>query len=112
MSEKILQLNFKFNVTKKEYVDAVSPLANDFSTVPGLEWKVWLVNEANREAGGIYLFEDETSLESFISGPLAAKVKNHPALSNMSMKRFDVLERETTITRGPIGRKVTASATR
>lgn len=108
MSEKILQLNFKFNVSKKEYVDAVSPLANDFSAVPGLQWKVWLMNETNREAGGIYLFDDETTLESFIAGPLAAKVKNHPALSNMSVKQFDILERETTTTRGPIGRKVRA----
>ncbi len=108
MSEKILQLNFKINVTKKEYEDAVSPLANDFAAVPGLHWKVWLMNETNREAGGLYLFADDTSLQNFLTGPLAAKVKSHPALSNMSVKQFDIMERQTAITRGPIGQKVGA----
>ncbi len=108
MSEKILQLNFKYNGSRKEYEDAVSPLANDFAAVPGLHWKVWLMNEANREAGGLYLFADDTSLQNFLAGPLAGKVKIHPALSNMSVKQFDIMERQTTITRGPIRQKVGA----
>ncbi len=108
MSEKILQLNFKLNVTKREYEDAVSPLANDIAAVPGLQWKVWLMNETNREAGGLYLFADDTSLQNFLTGPQAAKLKTHPALSNMSVKQFDIMERQTEITRGPIGHKVGA----
>ncbi len=108
MSEKILQLNFKFNGTKKEYEDAVSPLASEVAAVPGLQWKVWLMNETNKEAGGHYLFANDTSLQNFLTGPQAAKLKNHPALSNMSVKQFDIMERQTAITRGPIGHKVGA----
>jgi len=60
------------------------------------------MNEAENEAGGIYLFNDESSLQAFIDGPLAAKVKSHPALSEMSAKLFDVMEDLTAITRGPV----------
>jgi hypothetical protein len=102
MAERILQLNFKFNVPRAEYEQAVSSLAGKFADVAGLRWKVWLMNEAESEAGGIYLFNDESSLENFLAGPLAAQVSSHPALSDMSVKRFDVMPDLTAITRGPI----------
>ena len=59
MSDMLLQLNFKYNVTRAEYEGAVSPLADQFAAVPGLRWKIWMINETESEAGGIYLFEDE-----------------------------------------------------
>ncbi|MEE8417766.1 MAG: YdhR family protein [candidate division Zixibacteria bacterium] len=102
MPGKILQLNFKFNVTSAEYEQAVSPLAEKFAAVDGLRWKIWLMNESETEAGGLYLFDNETSLKSFLDGPLAAAVSNHPALSDMSVKQFDVMDDITAITRGPV----------
>ncbi len=102
MSVKLLQLNFKFNVTSAEYEQAVSPLAEKFAAVSGLRWKIWLMNEGESEAGGIYLFDDEASLKAFLDGPLAAAVSSHPALSDMSVKRFDAMDSLTKITRGPV----------
>lgn len=102
MSAKILQLNFRFSVPRAEYEGAVSPLADDFAQVPGLVWKIWLMNEAESEAGGIYLFEDESSLKAYLEGPLAGAVKTHPALSDLNAKTFDVMEDLSGLTRGPI----------
>ena len=102
MSGRIMQLNFKFSVSGSEYEQAVSPLASQFAAVSGLRWKIWMINEAETEAGGIYMFDDEASLNAFLEGPLAAQVTNHPALSDFSVKQFDVMEDVTTITRGPV----------
>ncbi|MEE9554391.1 MAG: YdhR family protein [candidate division Zixibacteria bacterium] len=102
MSGKILQLNFTFNVSAGEYEKAVSPLAEKFAAVPGLRWKIWLMNEDKSEAGGIYLFDSASSLENFLSGELAAAVSSHPALSDMSVKQFDIMEGITSTTRGPV----------
>ena len=102
MSIKILQLNFKFNVSRAEYEQAVSSLASEFAAVPGLRWKIWMINEAEQEAGGIYLFDDKASVKAYLEGPLAAQVTSHPALSDFSVKQFDVMEDVTTITRGPV----------
>ena len=102
MSVKLLQLNFKFNVSEAEYKQAVSPLASEFATVPGLRWKIWMINEAEHEAGGIYLFDDEASVKALLEGPLVAQVTSHPALSDFSVKQFDVMEEMTAITRGPV----------
>ena len=102
MSGRIMQLNFKFSVSGSEYEQAVSPLASQFAAVAGLRWKIWMINETETEAGGIYMFDDEASLTAFLEGPLAAQVTSHPALSDFSVKQFDVMEEVTAITRGPI----------
>jgi len=102
MSGTIMQLNFKFSVSGSEYEQAVSPLASQIAAVAGLRWKIWMINEAEGEAGGIYLFDDEASVKAFLEGPLAAQVTSHPALSDFSVKQFDVMENVTAITRGPV----------
>jgi len=102
MAKMILQINFKFNVSRDEYEQAAKSLATEFAEVAGLSWKVWIMNEAESEAGGIYLFDDESSLQTFLAGALAAKVKNHPAFSDMSAKQFEVMTDATTTTRGPV----------
>ena len=102
MSEIMLQLNFNFSVSKEEYEQAVSPLADKFAEVPGLKWKVWILNGEKSEAGGIYMFENQASLDEFLAGPLAKIVTSHPALSDFSVKQFGIMKDITKITRGPL----------
>ena len=102
MAEKILQINFKLNVPRTEFEQAANSLAKEYAGVNGLRWKIWLMNEKEKEAGGIYVFEDEASLGAFLAGSLAQKVSKHPAVKNMTVKQFDYLPDVTAITRGPI----------
>jgi hypothetical protein len=103
MSQKILQVNFKFSgVSRAELEQAWLPAAQPIADTPGLRWKVWLMNEAEHESGGLYLFEDEASVQAFLAGPIVAAVKSNPAFSHISAKLFDVLETHTAITRGPV----------
>ena len=102
MSARILQINFKFNVSRAEYEQAVSPLADPIAAVAGLRWKIWLMNEAESEAGGIMLFDDEVSVKAYLGGPIVAQITSHPALSDFSVKQFDVLEEQTAITHGSV----------
>jgi hypothetical protein len=108
MAQQILQVNFKFNVPREQYENAVSPLAQDFANVPGCLWKVWLINEKENEAGGIYLFADEASVQNFKASPLVASVLSHPALSDFNIKQFEVLDQISRITRAPIAAAATA----
>jgi len=48
------------------------------------------------------LFESEEALNSYLAGPLAAKVKSTPALYDVNVKVFDVMEEVTATTRGPV----------
>lgn len=103
MAGRILQINYKFNVSRAEHDQVVSAVASEIAAVPGLRWKVWLMNEEESEAGGIYLFEDEASTNAYLDGPIVAQLVKLPALNDINVKQFDVPEKLTGITRGPVG---------
>lgn len=102
MAQQILQVNLKFNIPRAEletaWLDAAQPIAD----TPGLRWKVWLINEAENEAGGIYLFESKDAADSYIAGPMVAALKASPVVSNISAKLFDVMTEHSTVTRAPL----------
>lgn len=102
MSHTILQVNMKFSISKAELEAAWLGAAQPIADIPGLRWKVWLMNEKEHEAGGIYLFESEAAAQSYLAGPIVAALKSSPAVSNISAKLFDVLESHSAITRGPL----------
>lgn len=108
MTQKILQINFKITSSVKDYARLVAPLADPIAKVPGLEWKVWLFNEQNHEAGGVYLFRDETSLNAYLNGDIVAGMKTQPMIKEIAAKVFDVEESLTHKTRGPIKTAVAA----
>jgi hypothetical protein len=103
MSGRILHIDFKFNVAENEYVKAVTPLADPVSQVPGLQWKIWIINEAESEAGGIHLFEDEAACNAYLGSSLVETITSHPALSDFNVKQFDVMDEQSAVTRGPVG---------
>jgi len=100
--QKILQVNLKFTIPRADletaWLDAAQPIAD----TPGLLWKVWLMNERENEAGGIYLFENEAAAQSYIGGPIVASLKASPAVSNISAKLFDVMAYHSAVTRAPL----------
>jgi hypothetical protein len=98
----ILQINFKLNAAAADYRKVCESISQAIANVPGLLWKVWVLNEQEMEAGGIYLFQDERTLDAYLSGPIAAQIKSHPAVSDLSAKRFDVMKEVTYVTHGPI----------
>ncbi|MGA2488843.1 MAG: YdhR family protein [Anaerolineales bacterium] len=102
MSPKILQVNMKFSIPRADLEAAWLGAAQPIADVPGLQWKVWLMNETEHEAGGIYLFESEAAAQSYLAGPIVAALKSSPAISNISAKLFDVLESHSAITRAPL----------
>jgi len=104
----ILQINF--NVPAAEYQKMADSVAHAFLGVPGLRWKIWLVNPAAQEAGGIYLFDSQASLDAYLNGPLVAQMRGLTSIRNVSIKQFEVMPEVTALTRGPFETAVTSNA--
>ena len=102
MSETILQINFKFEGSKADYLKAFREAAEPIAASAGLRWKVWPWNEDEQVGGGIYLFDDESSAQAYLEGPIAAGLGQHPAVSEIRVRQFEVLDSLTAITRGPV----------
>ena len=102
MSPKLNQVNYNFTGTRAEFQTANLPFAPVLAELPGLRWKIWLMNEAEHLAGGLGLFADEATTQAFINDVLLAP-GGDPTISNIVYKIFDVLEEHSAITRGPVG---------
>lgn len=76
--------------------------AKQFLAVPGLKWKIWLDGEDDRRAGGIYLFDTRVAAEAYVAGPIVARMKANPEITDLQVRIFDVRERMTAITNGPV----------
>jgi len=99
MSAKILQINYKLNGPRAEYERENLPYGKPIADLPGLRWKIWIINETQSEAGGISLFDSDAAVKAFMDGPIIAEMKGDPTLS---IKAFDVMPELTTITRGSV----------
>ncbi|HTS62668.1 MAG TPA: YdhR family protein [Candidatus Acidoferrales bacterium] len=106
----ILQINFNLNVPAAEYQKMADSVAHAFLDVPGLTWKIWLLNPAAQEAGGIYLFDSQASLDAYVNGPLVAQLRGLTAVRNISIKQFEVMPGATALTRGPFEKAMTSEA--
>ena len=102
MAQKLVQINIRLRCSGAEYEKAVAPLAQAIADAAGLQWKLWLLNDAEHAASGIYLFADESSARAYLSGAVLARSIGHPLIGDVSIKQFDLLEELTRISRGPI----------
>src|SRR3954471_11110137 len=102
MPQYILQVNLTFSIPRTDPAAAWLGVAQPIAETPGLQWKVWLMNEAAHEAGGIYLFESKAAAEAYMGGPIVAALKASPVVSNINAKVFEVMGPHSAITRAPL----------
>ena len=98
---KLLQVDFDFAGPFGEEMAAVlAGLAESINHEPGMIWKIWTESQKDQLGGGIYLFEDEVSANSYL--------KMHSArLKEMGVKEvrgqiFDVNIPLSAINKAPI----------
>ncbi|GLR62852.1 monooxygenase [Marinospirillum insulare] len=64
---KLLQVDFPFSGPfGAEMTKALADLAESITKEPGFIWKIWTENAAEKEAGGIYLFENEATAKAYL----------------------------------------------
>ncbi len=100
----IVQINYRRPEMPQAEWDAryTDDRARPFLEVPGLLWKIWLDGTGERRAGGVYLFTDRAAAEAYAAGPIVARIKANPELSEVEVRVFDVSERMSAITRAPL----------
>lgn len=108
MAQKIVQINFKLTTPTADYAKMAGPLADPIAKVHGLVWKVWIYNEQQHEAGGIYLFKDETAANDYLAGDIVAGLKSQTTIKDITVKMSDIDEGLSRKTRGPIAIPVAA----
>lgn len=87
-------------VSEKELNELCDQLAPAIAAMPGLVSKVWLANAETNTYGGVYTWEDQASIDSFMGSQLIADFVGHPNITNVTSQVFDVMEEQSKVTRG------------
>jgi hypothetical protein len=78
---------------------AVGDLAESIAREPGMRWKIWTENAAEKTAGGIYLFETEATARAFLEMHLARLPSF--GVTNARARVFNINEPLSRITHAP-----------
>ncbi len=107
MAQRIVQVNGKIVVTLEEFEEQ-NPLdgAYFFAGLPGMLWKIFLLNRETMETGGIYLFADEDACADYVNGPIVAQLREWPLWTDFNLKVFDYMPEHSAITRAPVGERL------
>lgn len=98
---KLLQVDFDFTGPfGEEMADMLSGLAESINNEPGIIWKIWTESQKDQLGGGIYLFEDEASANSYLKMH-SARLKEM-GVNEVRVKIFDVNIPLSTINKGPV----------
>jgi hypothetical protein len=90
----ILVVNYKYDTREDNDLVELTrdgELSKVFKDVPGLGMKFGLANPEDNEYGGIYLFEDDASLEAFLASPILKEWASNPDVSQLTHKRYNAL---------------------
>lgn len=97
----ILQVDFPYpGPWGHDMFEAMESLARSIADEPGLVWKIWTMNEAAGEAGGIYLFKDAASAEAYLAMH-TARLKGF-GIPQVNGKIFEVHDALSKIDSGPV----------
>ncbi len=98
---KLLQIDFDHDGPYgKDMAQAFRELAKSIAAEPGFLWKIWTENQERGEAGGIYLFADQSSADAYLAKHTRRLAEF--GMSNVNAKVFDVNEALSKITKAPI----------
>lgn len=63
----LLQVDFPFSGPfGTEMTKVLADLAESITKEPGFIWKIWTENEAEKEVGGIYLFQNKATAKAYL----------------------------------------------
>lgn len=98
----VLQMSFKMSpdLLGENLVEPAKPLAESITKEPGFISKIWTENPAQGEAGGIYIFADRQSAETYLTMHKARMTQ--AGAQDIDAKIFDISEPLTKITLGPL----------
>ena len=101
---KLLQVNYRRERGQDdpEQAEQLLAAAEQLSGLPGLQWKIWIYDDAVGAAGGIYLFDTEKHARTWGDEMLPHALAELPGTSEVDTRYFDIDERLSAVTRGPV----------
>lgn len=90
MTQQCVHVEYELVVTAEEWSASCEAAADKLRQLPGLEWKLWLVDAAARSGGGIYLFRTAADADTFVHGPVLDGLRTNPAVRDVRVRSYAI----------------------
>ena len=101
-SYTVLHLRFKLQVPPRVLLAQSGEAATIIASVEGLIWKIWVLQDAEFEMGGVYLFANRETAEAYLNHPVIQVLCSNPAVVSTQSQLWDVESSLSAITRAPL----------
>jgi hypothetical protein len=95
---RIRIVTFGLNISADAYTAHALHVAPHFTAWSGLLAKWWLADTASDTFGGVYLFASQEDADHSRQTELFRDMFTNPALKDITVREYDVLDAPTTIT--------------
>jgi hypothetical protein len=101
---KLLQVNYRRENGQDDAEQAahLAKAAERIAELPGLVWKVWIYDDEQQRAGGIYLFDTDEHAHAWGDEAVFNSLGRLPGVGDIEARFFDVDESLSAVTRGPV----------
>jgi len=84
-------VQYRITGDPRDYQSRAAQIAPQLARLPGLCWKLWLLDPTSGGAAGIYLFSDAAAAAAFLAGPALSSLRQDPAIADVSARSLGVL---------------------
>jgi hypothetical protein len=106
---RIRIVTFQLGVPAERYARLAFDVAPAFTSWPGLLGKWWLGDSASGTYGGVYLFDSRENANRSRDTDVFRSMFSNPALRDVVVEEFDVLNEPTTVTAPNLARERSAA---
>ena len=96
----ILHVRTTTRTSPGAFLDGADGAARAIAAVPGLIWKVWILDEAASELGGVYLFASRAQAQAYADGPFLEHLRHDPRVVRVEHRLWDT-HALSALTRAP-----------
>jgi len=89
MATTILHVRTTTRTSPGAFLAGAAAPARAIASVPGLIWKVWLLDEAAAELGGVYLFASRAEAQAYVDGPILDHLRHDPRVVQVEHRFWD-----------------------
>lgn len=107
---RIRIVTFGLTIPPDAYLAHTMRVAPEFTSWPGLLGKWWLGDSVANRFGGVYAFASRRDADRSRETDLFRGMFTNPALTNITVQEFDILEAPTAITTVTTTRRPTDSS--
>jgi hypothetical protein len=100
MQPTLLHVRATTRTSPGAILDGATGPARAIAAVPGLVWKIWIIDETAAELGGVYLFASRASAQAYVDGPILEHLRHDPRVVRV-VHRMWATHALSALTRAP-----------